>query len=462
MFDLKKILMVGAALSTASVATAVDLPDPTYTYCELEGLNWTSRVDLMDRGNDGFDYIEIVTAPTEFADCFYITGKLQKDCIWDRQPKCCLIAYSKPLAAFDESGRSIGLVEEVLQVADPFEGMAHLELLPLNDGTVRIGVASVFDCFDGTLNGLFSNGLHGETGEVTIGVNFSDLPPAPRNEVMHDEEYTFNFGEGRWINDGFRGDTDGRPVLLRPPGNDALRLAYVVPEGTNLVEIWCDDSTGTTEVCWDVDFYWVEGLEERELYCITQVGGKDYDCNATDTAIGWFDKNGNQQGGDFGINIGKASSNVAQYSEICVIADDLGSIRFAVSGAADRNFNGLDDWGELMYLEFLEEEGYIEDDNNVVKGENWIPGASTKTNVSDVVRLSREDFDEYPMFAQPPAHGVCGCYTYKVRLNPHTDEGDDDDDFGGGGLAQRADMSGDGFVDAVDLAMLLSFWGPVQ
>ncbi len=421
-----RVCFAGLGMAVASAALAVDLPDPVYTYCEIE----VAEFRQLPNSNDVFGDSEIVSAPSEFADCFYITGKLQKDCIWDRQPKCCLISYSKPLTAFDETGRNIGLVEEVLSIEDLFSGSNSFAVPVLDDGTIRIGVTSVFDCFDGTLNGLFSNGLHGTTGEVEVSVSFS---------IRGADPYTFRFEEGR----------------------EALRLAYVADEGSDVALITCVDDRGTKEICYDVDYYWVTGLTSRELYCITQVGGKTYDCEATDTVLGWFDKNGNQQGGPLGIG-DSGTSNVSAYAELCVIADDLGEIRFAISGFGDENFNGLRDDAEETYFEFLEDEEYIEDTNNVVKGEGWRPGSSTKTNPDDVVRLSREDFDEYPGFACPPDHGVCGCYTLKVRLNEHTDEGDDDDDFGGGGLAARADMSGDGLVDAVDLAMLLSFWGPVQ
>ncbi len=427
---------IGASALCASAASGVDLPEPVFTYCELERSE-AQMSGFPGRGieapsNDQFSEIESIVAPTEFADCFYITGKLHKDCVWDRQPKCCLVEYSKPLQAFDSEGRSLGLVEEVLQVADVFSGEAVMNLSSLIDRTIRIGVTSVFDCFDGTLNGLFSNGLHGDLGEVRLIVDGGGVI----------ETYDFRFEEGR----------------------EALRLAYVIPSAPGeLVTVTCFDSTGTKEVCYDVDFYWVQGLTPRELYCITQVGGKNYDCEATDTSLGWFDKNGNLQGGDLGFAESSEGNNVSVYPEMCVIADDLGDIRFAITGVTDDNFNGLVDEFEEPFFELLEELEYIEDTNNVTKGEGWTPGASAKTNPNDLVRLSREDFDEHPLLANPPDHTVCGCYTLKVRLNEHTDEGgDDDDDFGGGGLAARADMSGDGLVDAVDLAMLLSFWGPVQ
>ncbi len=450
------VIPAGLALCGASAVYAVDLPDPVYTYCEIDNGDMiaTDRLPVSLHGNDTFGYIETVSAPSEFADCFYITGKLQEDCIWARQPKCCIVAYSKPIQAFDSDGRDIGLVEEVIAVADPFEGMAHFQIPLLEDGTVRLGVSSVFDCFDGTLNGLFSNGIHGEVGQVLIAGIFSEKGLPGERLDIHDFEYKYRFG-------GPYSEVKRGPSPFTGNAGDALRLAYIGDEGDNVVDVWCIDDTGTKEICWDVDFYSVEGLEPRELYCITQVGGKNYECEATDTVLGWFDKNGNLQGGELGINDGEGSSNVIEYAEICVIADDLGIIRFAISGVGDSNFNGLRDAAEENYLMFLEDEGYILDDNNVVKGENWVPGASVKTNPDDVVRLSREDFDDSG-YAYPPAHNECGCYTLKVRLNPHEDEGDDDDDFGGGGLAQRADMSGDGFVDAVDLAMLLSFWGPVQ
>ncbi len=429
----------GIALCGASAVIAVDLPDPVYTYCELE----QTGIRTFDNQNDAFDYLEIVDAPSEFSECFYITGKLQKDYVWDRQPKCCLVIYSKPLTAFDASGRNLGLVEEVLAVSNPFDEGEYAQLVTpvLDDGTVRVGVTSVFDCFDGTLNGLFSNDIHGDTGKVLLDLDFFiDEPIIPDLREGYDEEYEFEFKEGR----------------------EALRASYIAPAGMNFAIVRCHDSFGDREICWDIDFYWVRGLTPRELYCITQVGGKDYDCEATDTVLGWFDKNGNLQGGALGIAKTSEGNNVPEYPELCVIADDMGDIRFAISGCSDINFNGLDDIVEGPFLEFLEEEGYIENLVDAVIGEGWIPGTDVRDPAGPCIRLTREDFDEFPNFAFPPAHGVCGCYTLKVRLNEHTDEGDDDDDFTGGGLAARADMSGDGLVDAVDLAMLLSFWGPVQ
>ncbi len=418
----------------ASAALAVDLPDPVYTYCEVE--------DRYGSSNDVFDSIETFTAPTEFSECFYITGKLQKDCIWDREPKCCIAWYDKPTEATDALGRPLGVVEELLGVSDPFgpETRSEIAIPVLEDGTIRIAVTSIFDCFDGTVNGLFSNGIHEDTGYVKLFVGFDDVERGSDDYSGENiEEYKFEF-----------------------QGNDALRLAYIAPPGASTAIIQCIEDHGEQEICYDVDYYWVDGLEPRELYCITQVGGKTYDCEATDTVLGWFDKLGFIQGGLNGIG-DTGSSNVFEYAEICVLADDLGSIRFAISGTGDENFNGLDDMQEETFFLFLEDEEYIPNDNDAVKGEGWVPGASTKDNIDDVVRLSREDFDA-SKWSTPPAHEVCGCYTLKVRLNPHVDEDDSDSDGGTGGtsLHQRADLTGDGQVDAADLATLLSFWGLVQ
>jgi len=152
-------LSCATSLACAGVALAVDVPDPTFTYCELE--------DRYSLSNDTFAMIETIAAPPEFADCFYITGKLQEDCVWDREPKCCLVAYDKPVTAYDSTGRAIGLVEEVIATTDPFT-LEPFVIPILDDGTVRLGVTAIFDCFDGTMNGLYSNGLHGEIGDVCL------------------------------------------------------------------------------------------------------------------------------------------------------------------------------------------------------------------------------------------------------------------------------------------------------
>lgn len=408
----------------ASAALAVDTPDPIFVHIEAG--------DGPMGDNDSFESSEVVAISEEFQDCFYITGKLQKDCVWDREPKCALVAYSKP---FQISNPSVGTLFGLEQIIDGpvFDAPLTTDTI---DGTVRLGVAAYNDAFDFTVNGLTSNGLHGETGMVCLTLDW---------DSGDSETYEFYFEEGR----------------------EALRLGYVAPEGATSVTVTCDTSCGEKEVCYDVDYYTLAGLRVSELYCVSVIGGLDYDCNPTDTVLGWYDKNGNQTGGPNGINDDGPNS---PYSELCVLSDQSGMLNFAISGTGDYDFNGLNDMEQDEYFEYLENNGPNADDDPTYLaegdklGENWVAGASTKdSSQGDVIRLSRTDFDNSG-WECPPAHGICGGYCIKVRLNLHEEDGGDDPDDGVGGTitADSMDFNSDGNIDAFDLATLLSFWGPVN
>ncbi|MEC9373713.1 MAG: hypothetical protein VYC34_07710, partial [Planctomycetota bacterium] len=379
----------------------------------------------------------------DFNECKYITGSLQKDCVWDIQPKCFLAAYSKPFNAVTQLGNFQGL-ERIIAADYNFDGVLLVPIL--DDGTLRLAMTAIDDGFDGTINGLSTNAPHQNFGEVTLTLTFfaENSEGGVGLQIGDPVEYVFRFEEG----------------------NEALRLGYIAPEivgiGAEFVEVRCDDSTGSTIVNYDVDFYVIENLEPAELYCLTVVGGLDYDCNETDTALGWFDKGGNQQGGVNGVNDDVCEG--IPYSELCVLADDQGRLRFAVSGGGDLNFNGLNDTVENIYFDLLDSLG-IED--------FYEPGASTKdASAACVIRYPRSLWEALDLAkGEAPEtifeHGKNGGYCICIRENPHDGNtiprcGEITGNPGGGLTAASCDFDNNGMVDAGDLATLLNFWGPVN
>jgi len=439
------VLLTAMGLTGAAAMAAVD-PDPLFIHVEAETQE-TNR-------NDTFTDREVISVSEDFRDCFFITGKLQKDCIWDRVPKCFLVAYGKPQEAFLKiDGFPVPVVVEQI-IAQEEGGVLQAPVVEGTDGSagsIRLGVAALFDSEDGTINGLTAKGLHGETGEVTVCVSFGE-GEEDRGTVA-DYEYTFEFQEGR----------------------EALRLAYIAPEGVSpgdFAEVICKNDLGQKEVCYDVDFYELQGLRDsgQYTYCLSVIGGLDYDCEPTDTNLGAFDNNGLLIGqGGLSPKINDDGPNLAPYSELCVLADSSGRIRFAVTGSGDDNFNGLTDDDELDYFEFLQNNGFDEDDDptyiedSFFPGQNYVPGASLKNSAEagDVIRLNREDFDESG-FACPPDHGVCGGYCIKVRFVEHEENAGDNETPSNGLTANSVDFNQDGWVNGTDLATLLTFWGPIQ
>ncbi len=428
--------LVGVGLLACSMvanqeARAIDEPLPPVTFVEEEDL-------VTD--NDSFANSNIIQAPTELGeDCFFITGKLQEDCVWDREFKCYIALYSKAFDAVptDPANGALVSVEQIVKtssigvmVVNNFEGDA-----------IRLAFGSIYDGFDGTINGLFSNAPHGETGQIRVEIVFID-----NATPLEIKEFTFDF----------------------KTGGEALRLGCDVPPGTDSALITCFEDENQKPVCYDVDHYMITGLTPRELYCITVIGGLDDACEPTDTLLGWFDKQGNRNGGPFGLNDDAGSP----YSQLCVFADDVGNLPFAVTASGDEDFNGLDDAQQEDYFVYLEDEDYLEE--GFLPGENWVTGASLKDHTAEsVFRLSRSDFDEQAGdggdgYHCPPGHGVCGGYCIKIQVQLHVEGDDDDDDMGGQKpfldprIEGSPDLNVDGFVDALDLAMLLSQWGPMQ
>jgi len=432
---------VCAAGAAAGSERAVDA-DPLFIHAEVE--------TMSSARNDTFEDREEVHVPEESQDCFYLGGKLQQDCIYDRAPKCVIVAFGKPRQAFvkvDGFPEPIVFEEIIAFEAGDVLTAPVVEGTNGSAGSIRLGVAALFDAEDGTINGLAAKGLHGETGEVTICVDFDS--EADLREEVESFEYTFEFQEGR----------------------EALRLAYIAPEGAQSAEVVCKENA-QKEVAYDVDYYDVGGLRDdgQSTYCLSVIGGLDVDCELTDTLIGAFDNNGLLLGTPQDRRINDDGPNLAPYSELCVLADSSGRLRFAVTGGgerADRNFNGLYDAEEIDYFLFLEENGFDSDDDptyiedSFFPGQNYVPGASLKNSVEagDVIRLNREDFDESG-FACPPDHGVAGDYCIKVRFVEHTE--DEADSPFNGFTAASVDFNQDGVVNGTDLATLISFWGQIQ
>jgi len=449
-----------AAAGTAAVAlvgaaqtAAVPFAEPAYTFCEDDGYN--SLCDYYQEINawDAVSY----TGNQLARDCFYINGKLQKNCVWDITPKCALVAFNKPVQSFSAAGQPLPghFYEPILANTATSGGNALYGLTPI-DGQIRLGVTAVMDAFDGTVNGLASNSPHGEVGEVTIKVYYNGGKTA-RGYVVDepDDSYVFRFQSGA----------------------DALRVAFPVPQGVESVDVVCCNDTGTVEICYDVDFYKIRGLRPGQPYCLTVVGGLNYDCEKTDTLLGWFDKNcnlifSNGLDDDGGLGV---------YSNLCIFADGDGDIRFAISGSGDENFNGLNDATEKDYFDFLDLLNTFQIEGYPF---SYMPGVSTKNDTYEYVnRYPRTVWDG--LFRNPGLgintptpfgplttgeapetffqHGVCGEYVIKVRYGTHVEpEGNGGNGGGNGDVLTgpaRADLNGDGIVNAQDLAILLSFWG---
>ncbi len=417
----------------ASTSQAIPQAEPVHSFRELEDNDLCPLAQVIDAN------VAVAAAGEAARDCFFIVGKLQRDLIWDIQPKCAVRAYDKPQPSRDELGRVIpGRYCEPI-IASGNDGRLY-GLAPLSDGTIRLGLAALMDAFDGTINGLSQNGLHHEMGEVTLKIYFD--------------------GAGQ-----FAGEPDEKYVFRFTTGGDALRLSYVVPAGVASVDVMCCDDTGTVGICWDVDHYEVRRLDAGKPYCVTVVGGLNDDCEFTDTLLGWFDKDCFQIGGQDGVD---DDDGTDVYSDMCVFSDGVGTLRFAVSGKGDANFNGLLDESEYDYFDFL----FI---TNVLEHTSYEfrTGASAGDDSAPFVnRYPREFWDEQSWAAGEPiearyAHGVCGQYTIKIRPaehNPDGSGGSGGEDDGGDTVIgpDDADLNGDGLVNASDLALMLSFWGSTQ
>jgi hypothetical protein len=424
--DLKAARLAALALFAGSAAYAVPVSIPNYTFCEDEINDYCDRAQYIN----ALDAIDEVTLESA-TDCFYITGKLQADCVWDIAPKCALVVYGKPQPARTSTGAVIpnNFCEPI--IASSNEGI--LEGVTPIDGAVRLAVAALTDAFDGTVNGLNNNGRHNERGEVTIKVRYNS---ETGERVRPDQKYTFHFQNG----------------------SDALRWAIVVPSDTTSVDIECDNETGTVEVCYDIDFYHITGLEAGQAYAVQVIGGLTPECVKTDTVLGIYNKECIQIAFD-------DDGGQDMYSQVITYAEIDGSITVAVSGKGDEDFNGLLDATQQDYFDFL---NILDVRHDLAY--TYYPGSSTKDDSEgDVIRYPRSIWDDtrYTAFfspGNPPEsrydHGICGGYCIKVSVADHVSSGPG----GSGGSVMtpaRADVNADGFVNAQDLALMLSYWGTV-
>ncbi len=433
-----------AALAVLGVSSAFadPEPDPTYTHCELE----PNDACLGESGEDLSECVDVTAREPRQADCFFITGKLQKDYVWGREPKCALVFYDKPEVCYDEDGDPQSTALEPIIASTTSGHITNVPVIPdgfgaapgAGTGTVRIGIAVTSDVFaDGTVNGLAFNNPHEEHGLVKVKVF-----PAGTTTTLVDD-----------------GDTHEGSIGCYEfyfEGGDAARVAFATESGVSAVDVWCLEDCGVEEVCYDIDFYTIKGLRAKELYCLTVIGGVDYYCDKTDTQLLGFQKGWVPI---FGEGMKDDDGGQGVYSQLCLFADQDGKIRVGVTGSGDDNGNGLCDTDEDDFLDFLEEFDLGE----------FVPGASVYDNKGDLIRIPNDDnfgeddhrlFDKNPDFQVPPGHDICGGYCIQVKLTNHIDSGDESPS-GGSMSAASADFNADSRVNSADLAMLLSFWGPV-
>ena len=326
------------------------------------------------------------------ADCTLINGKLEKREVPGPQPDTWLCVFDKfgNLIASDDNDSETGNGKGSGLWSGDGDGDGWADILTANgDGTysLRLGVTGFPDGFDGDCNGFFQNAPHGQIGEFCIEIVYED---AGGGEIRTDT-YVDEFVSGA----------------------EAFRLNFTAPAGSAEVHINIDNTCGMEEICMDVDYMCFSNLEPLGAYCITVVGGLDYDCNPTDTQLCWIDKNCDVIGTD------DESGPAPGYSQLCVIADVNGNICIAVSGGGDDDCDG-----------------YIGDIENGASG--LVP------------------------------HGVCGTYVLQLERNPDANQPSepdsphpDDDVCPESAMATFGDVNMDGVVDAADLAKLLSNWGMV-
>ncbi|TVQ31623.1 MAG: hypothetical protein EA376_09140 [Phycisphaeraceae bacterium] len=427
--------MAGAVLCCAAFAGEAPPTPPSHTFLEIEDNDFCGEMAQFINAHDAVS----ATGLPETRNCFYIAGKLQRDKLWDIEPKVTLRAFGKPVPNHNAKGQALAsqLYEPVIALGP---GGALLELAPNDDRTIRIGLAALTDAFDGAINGLNQNSPHHEVGQVVV-------------EVF----YRFKDAIDRGASDGGEPEPDLTYSFRFTSGADAFRFAFVAPPDVETVDVFARTDRGMVDVCYDVDHYHITGLDVVKPYCLTVVGGLTDACEKTPVVLGWFDKNCQRIGTPWvGIDEG---GGVSGYSNLCVYSDGEGAIRFAVSGAGDKTFNGLRDDIESNYFELL-------NTLNVFTGSNYVytTGASLHDDSYPYVnRYPRSVWDDLGLTAgEAPEtfyqHGVCGEYIIKVRLGEHVeprpvDPGDSEPKL------PSADINGDGVVNSQDLAILLSFWG---
>ncbi len=185
-----------------------------------------------------------------------------------------------------------------------------------------------------------------------------------------------------------------------------------------------DNSIPIDTVCWDVDWLYIIGLVPYCDYCITQVGGIDCECNPTDLLLGWFDKLPEL------IYSADGGGPIAEYANLCLVADVHGAAIVVVTGSGDEDFDGLADSQQRAPVECPE---------------------------------------------APPGHGVCGCWTLWINLFDyagHGPGGDEDEGAGAGDTGGESgaeaqmvqallhgDINMDGITNTADLGIMLGSFG---
>ena len=345
------------------------------------------------------------------ADCLIINGKLDNCGFPGPQPDTWLCVFDKEgdLIVSDDNGSELGNGKGSGLIIGDGNGDGMSDILVNNgDGTysLRIGVTGFPDGFDGNCNGFFQNAPHGQMGEFTVYVEFISGIMEPTAIQNSDA----NGYDADVVAEGVAGEGSALPGIVIGSesytdefvtGAEAFRINFTAPVGSEIVRINIDNTTGHAEVCDDVDYMCVTGLDPLEQYCLTVVGGLDYDCNPTDTQLCWLNKDCEV------IATDDDSGPAVGYSQLCVISDVNGTVCFAVSGGGDDDCDG------------------------------WV-------------------LDD--------PHGVCGTYSIQVRrtadmLPPPPFAGCSVEEVESINFAELGDLNADGIVDGDDLSRLLSNWG---
>jgi len=387
----KALIAAAGLLGASSMAVAIDKPEYDVAY---EG-----QANMFVDSNDTYESREIVNVNDDY--CFYLSGKLQKNEYPGRYPDTYLFMFDKQdnVVCEDDNSSSKGNGK-----ASACYGVAPIPNGDDEKATVRRGVTGRPDGVDNMFNGLFFNAPHQQYGEAEVCVTYYDDGGAELDQDIY--------------------------LCTFVTGAEAFRINYVVPEGTATVDVEIDNTTETFDICNDVDFYQLEGLEAACDYVVTVIGGVQYDCTPNCAILGWYNKNGELvlPVASLPMSDRGEGENYGQGAQLSVISDANGRIRFAVSGYGDEDFNGLDD-------EYQDE---WEND-----------GAAEARNV------------ETPPVILPPVHDCCTCYTLKVEWNKHVDNGEpngapSDETML---LLSNGDLNTDGRVNVIDLAMMLNNWG---
>ncbi|MCB9839062.1 MAG: hypothetical protein H6813_06960 [Phycisphaeraceae bacterium] len=334
----------------------------------------------------------------------HVTGKLQKTYIDDCEPDTFLVLFDKLNSHIRHDDNSSPLGNGWASAL--YDIADGSGLIDNGDGTrsLRIGVTGRADGLDGNFNGLFQNNPHQQFGEFTMTVTWYD------DNGVCPELLTLPDGLGEVANPQVYVD---RFEI----GAEAFHINYVVPVGVDHAEIEIDNATGLRLTCRDVDFLQLENLVPLCDYCFTQVGGIDCECRPTDTLVGWFDKLGEI------IALSYCWDLDTGYDELCFTADSQGRACVAITGEGDEDFDGHRDAGPRAVVECDQRE--------------W-------------------------------GHGVCGCWTFALRvIGLHgeggqpmgPDDGNPDDTDIILNAMNHGDINLDGITNTADLGILLGNFG---